>query len=176
MKSGTRILVAFLLGVATIPLLLLLAAWRGLLPLSATAQPPKWEEKLADVALDATLYSSTKRLTVPVASNDQTLLAGLRIYRNNCAGCHGDYRAPSSWGSKNYYPRAPQFSERPPHRPVPEMFLAIKHGIRYSGMGAWDGMMPDENIWKVALFLGHLGSLPPEVDSKWRHPPKGAGG
>jgi len=56
------------------------------------------------------------------------------------------------------------------------MFLAIKHGIRYSGMGAWDGMMPDENIWKVALFLGHLGSLPPEVDSKWRHPPQGAGG
>ena len=28
------------------------------------------------------------------------------------------------------------------------MFVAIKDGIRYSGMGAWDGMMSDEEIWK----------------------------
>jgi mono/diheme cytochrome c family protein len=47
------------------------------------------------------------------------------------------------------------------------MFVAIKDGIRYSGMGAWNGMLSDEEIWKVATFLEHIGSLPPEVEANW---------
>jgi hypothetical protein len=49
------------------------------------------------------------------------------------------------------------------------MFVDIKYGIRYSGMGAWDGMMSDEEIWKVA-FLAHIGSLPAEVEANWKMP------
>ncbi len=43
------------------------------------------------------------------------------------------------------------------------MFVAIKHGIRYSGMGGWDGMMTDEEIWKVATFLRQIGKLLSEL-------------
>jgi mono/diheme cytochrome c family protein len=57
----------------------------------------------------------------------------------------------------------PQFADHPPALSAPQMFVAIKHGIRYSGMGGWNGMMSDEEIWKVATFLEHIGSLPPEV-------------
>jgi hypothetical protein len=35
-------------------------------------------------------------------------------------------------------------------------------------MGGWDGMMTDEEIWKVATFLERIGSLPPEVQTKWK--------
>jgi hypothetical protein len=48
------------------------------------------------------------------------------------------------------------------------MFVAIKDGIRYSGMGAWNGMLSDEEIWKVAMFLEYVGSLPPEVEVNWK--------
>ncbi len=48
------------------------------------------------------------------------------------------------------------------------MFVAIKDRIRYSGMSAWDGMMSDEKIWKVATFLEHIGSLPPDVEAIWK--------
>ena len=171
-----RVLAAFLLGIATVPLLLILSAWLGRLPVSATGQPPKWEEELAELALDKSLARSAKGLTAPLAPDDPTLLAGMKLYRNNCAGCHGGSRGPSLWGSKNYYPRAPQFSDHAPDLTVPEIYWAIKHGIRYSGMGAWNGMMDDEDIWRIALFLSRLGSLPPEVDSAWRNPPTEAGG
>jgi hypothetical protein len=59
----------------------------------------------------------------------------------------------------------PQFADQPPPLSAPQMFVAIKYGIRYSGMGAWNGMMPDQDIWKVATFLEHIGSLPPEVQA-----------
>jgi hypothetical protein len=36
------------------------------------------------------------------------------------------------------------------------MFWVVNHGIRYLGMGAWNGEMPDDKIWSVATFLSHL--------------------
>jgi len=62
----------------------------------------------------------------------------------------------------------PQCADNQPHLSAPQMFVAIKDGIRYSGMGAWDGMMSDEEIWKVATFLEYIGSLPPEVVANWK--------
>lgn len=176
MKSGLKVLAAFALGLATLPLMAILAAGLGLFAVTATDRPSKWEEMLAERALDTSLARRAKGLKVPLADDDQALLAGLRLYRNNCSGCHGDFKAPSSWGSKNYYPRVPQFSDHPPDMSVPEMFLATKYGIRYSGMGAWNGMLPDEDIWRVSMFLGRLGSLPPDVEARWRRPSGGAGG
>jgi hypothetical protein len=42
----------------------------------------------------------------------------------------------------------------------------IKNGIRYSGMGG-NGGYSDEQMWKLATFLGHLKSLPPRVAEEW---------
>src|SRR5262245_52697181 len=138
MSNRAGILWAFILGVATIPLVIVLSAWLGLFTVPATDQPSGWEAALAERALDTALAKAAKDLTQPDDSDDQALRAGMKLYRNNCSGCHGDFNAPSSWGSKNFYPRVPQFPEHPPDLSVPEMYLAIKHGIRYSGMGAWD--------------------------------------
>ena len=91
----------------------------------------------------------------------------MKIFKMNCAGCHGQAGKPSQWGTKGFYPRVPQFADHPPPLSAAEMFVAIKRGIRYSGMGAWDGMMSDDDIWKAATFLEHIGSLPPEVQANW---------
>ena len=40
------------------------------------------------------------------------------------------------------------------------MFWVVKHGIRYSGMGAWDDLMEDEDIWRVVTFLSSLREPP----------------
>jgi mono/diheme cytochrome c family protein len=70
-----------------------------------------------------------------------------------CAGCHGSAKGPSDWGSKNFYPRAPQFIQEGSDVSPSEAFTAIHDGIRYSGMGAWRGQLKDEDIWKVADFV-----------------------
>ena len=50
------------------------------------------------------------------------------------------------------------------------MFAVIKQGIRYSGMGAWDGMMSDTEIWQVVTFLSNIKSLPEPVAAAWKKP------
>ena len=151
-------------------LLLLVGVTGGLgwWPVSATGVPPQWESKLGQAMLQASLSRQAGGLTNPIQPSSEVLIAGLKIFKTNCAGCHGSRGQPSQWGTRNFYPSVTQLAYNPPHLSAPQMFVVIKQGIRYSGMGAWDGMMSDEEIWKVATFLEHIGSLPPEVEANWK--------
>ena len=162
-----KLLVAFVLGAVAVPVAWIIAAFMGWLPVEATADPPPWEAKLAHRALEASLEGRASRIESAMPSSDAALLAGMKLYVNNCSGCHGRPGAPSDWGTKAFYPRVPQFAERPSNLEPAEMFIVVRHGVRYSGMGAWDDLMPDEDIWRVVAFLSSLRKLPPDVEALW---------
>jgi mono/diheme cytochrome c family protein len=116
--------------------------------------PPGWEMSVGMRALDASLEHRSDGLKNPIAKNDAAALAaGEKLYTDNCAGCHGDAKAPSAWGSKGFYPRAPQFWQEGSDVTPEEAYAAIHDGVRYSGMGAWRDLMKDDDIWKVANFV-----------------------
>lgn len=158
----------FLVG----PLLAALIAISGFWPVTATPEPPQMETMMARRALNASVAHQAPRLRNPLQPSSEVLRAGLKIYREDCAGCHGDYQKPSHWGTTAFYPRVPQFVSEPPDKPDWQIFWIVKNGIRYSGMGAWNGEMSDEKIWQVTTFLGHVRTLPPEVQSEWIQQPK----
>ena len=152
-----KMLVGFIIGLVAVPVLFAIAGIAGWLPTNATAEPPNWESSAGMRALDASLEKRSGGLTNPIKPNDSAALAaGARIYAQNCAECHGSTKGPSDWGSKNFYPRAPQFLEEGSDVSPPEAFAAIHDGIRYSGMGAWRGQMKDEDMWRVANYLASL--------------------
>ncbi len=152
-----RTLVAFIFGLVALPVFLVVAGLGGWLPSNATADPPKWESAIGMQMLDASLESRSKGLSNVIAGTDNVALAaGARIYANNCAGCHGTAKGPSAWGAKGFYPRAPQFFQEGSDVSPPEAYAAIHDGVRYSGMGAWRGMMKDEDMWRVANFVSSL--------------------
>jgi len=104
----------------------------------------------------------------PVTVSEETILAGMKIFRTNCAGCHGEFSHLSRWGTRGFYPRVPQFADAPPSLTAPEMFFVVNNGIPYTGMGAWDGMLSDVEIWQVVTFLNNLKSLPEPVAAEWK--------
>jgi mono/diheme cytochrome c family protein len=168
-----RLLVGWLLGVATLPVLALGAAWLGLLPSYANAPPPAWEKTIAQMALLKYVARHAPEIANPIAATDENLLAGMKIFKDACAGCHGDPGATSDYGA-SFYPNVPQFAQHPPRLPDYQLFWIIRNGIRYSGMSAWDRQwknsqaISDDRIWKVATFLSRLEALPPAVDAAWR--------
>jgi hypothetical protein len=166
------LIAAFLAGAIAIPLILLMIASFGWLSVDGVSAPPPWEKQIAQTSLEASLARRSKGLKNPISGNDAELLVGMKSYKMACAGCHGDYSGPSTWGSNDFYPRVPQFAQHPPTLSAPEMFVAIRYGIRYSGMGGVDGLMPDRKIWSIAMFLRRLSSLPPSVDRIWKAKPR----
>jgi thiosulfate dehydrogenase len=161
----------FILGVFTGflvgPLLAALIMLRGLWPITAIAEPPTMETTIARRALNASVSHAAPKLTNPLPPSGETLRAGMKFFRENCAGCHGEPGKPSAWGKTSFYPRVPQFAEEPPNKPDWQLFWIMKNGIRYSGMGAWGGLASDEKIWQVATFLSQIKNLPSDVTAEW---------
>jgi mono/diheme cytochrome c family protein len=167
-------LLGLVMGILLVPAAGLASAWLGLLPANANAVVPDWEREVATMARDHYVERSAPLVTNPVAATNANLLAGMKIFKDGCAGCHGDPNATSDYGA-SFYPKAPQFALHPPQQPDYQLFWIVKNGVRYSGMSAWDGQwgkdVSDDKIWKVVTFLSHLESLPPGVDAQWRRKP-----
>lgn len=152
-----KLLTAFIIGSIALPLLIVLVGILGFLPSTATSEPPGIENSIALRALDASLERRSDGLTNPIKPSDKTALAaGQKLYANGCAGCHGDAKGPSEWGSKGFYPRVPQFFQEGSDVKPEEAYAAIHDGIRYSGMGAWRDIMKPDDMWKVANFVASI--------------------
>jgi mono/diheme cytochrome c family protein len=152
-----------LTGIVLVPLGFFCVLQAGFWPTAATSQPSSWESRMALRALQASVERAALPQPNPITASEENLLAGMKTFKNGCAGCHGDADRPSQWGTTSFYPRVPQFAREPPQLTESQMFWAVKHGVRYTGMAAWDGLLPDDEIWKVVTFLSHLEHLPPRV-------------
>lgn len=163
-----RFLSGFLAGALATPLVAVTVFLLGLPAVNATSNPPRWEAALASRSFAASVARQAPKLDNPVAPTSENLRTWMKIFRDACSGCHGDFDKPSQWGTTDFYPRVPQFDSEPPSKPDWQLFWIVKHGVRHTGMGGVDGLMADEKVWKVATFLSHLKNLPPDVQSEWR--------
>jgi mono/diheme cytochrome c family protein len=164
-------------GILTLPAAAVLAASLGLLPTAANAVPSRLEKAFAHLALDAAASRHAQHLANPIASTPENLMAGMKLFKGDCAGCHGDPNSATDLEPDILYPKPPAFALHPPRKPDYQLFWIIKKGVRYSGMFAWEGQfgkdatgkdISDDKIWTAVTFLTHLDSLPPAVDAEWR--------
>lgn len=107
----------------------------------------------------------------PILATDANLIEGLKLYKSNCAGCHGGPDKPISDVGAGFSPRAPQFLKDAPEMPENQNYWIIQHGVKMTGMPAWDRVLSDTEIWKVTTFLGKmedLDKLSPAVQQAWK--------
>jgi len=167
---------AFLLGVV---LTILAAAGggyavlrAGLIPANADANPGWLETWAAETSLDATVAREAPKGPNPVPLTDANLIAGIDLYGQHCAICHGTAKGDASASpiAKGEYPAPPQLAtDGVEDDPEGYSFWKIAHGIRWTGMPAWRGTLNDEQIWTLALFLKHMGKLPPGAEQAWQN-------
>jgi mono/diheme cytochrome c family protein len=165
-----KFLAGLVLGMLLVPAIFLIFALTGRLSIAANFAPPAWERTLAWMALQKSIARQAPEQKNPVAPTEENLLAGMKLFRDGCEGCHGGGLKKSRWGSEEFYPRVPQFGFEPPEISEAQIFWVAKNGIRYSGMGGnpAEGGYSDEQMWKLATFLSHLKSLPPRVAAEWQ--------
>lgn len=163
-----RILVGFLIGIVVALVGAVCYVRFGFVDPRADAEMGALEMKIAMPALDASVDRRASDIKNPVQPTDDNLLAGMNIYQQNCAGCHGDIQHAHQPFGVSFYPRAPQFVEDAPDMPENQNFYIIQHGIRLSGMPAWAQILDEQKIWKVTTFLSHMDKLPPAVVLAWK--------
>ncbi len=155
----------FLLGILfTIIVLCVAAYWiasRGYVSFQADQQPSPMESKLAMAAVDASTNRHAPDEKNPVPVTDDNLVAGAKLFVNHCAGCHGVPSNPESTFGRSFYPPVPEFFKDAPDMAENQNFYIIQHGVRWTGMPAWNGTLNDGQIWRVVTFLSNIEKLPP---------------
>lgn len=162
----------FILGIVVTLLIIVLVglgvAAFGLIPTNADAVPPPMERRLAMSALDASMDRHAPRVSNPITPTDENLIDGMKIYTMNCSMCHGTLDNKPSPLEKSLYPPVPQLILDPLDDPEWHIYYAVRTGIRYTGMPAWNKAMSDQDIWKVTAFLSRVQKLPPKVQDYWK--------
>ncbi len=162
----------FSLGViVTLVVLVLIGAGLallGLMPTNADANPPALERRIAMSALDASMERHAPRINNPLTPTDDTVIDGMKIYTMKCAECHGGLDKKESVLGRSFYPPAPQLILHPLDDPEWHIYYAVRTGVRYTGMPAWNKTLSEADMWKVTAFLARVEKLTPAVQEYWK--------
>jgi len=135
----------------------------GIVSVAADADPSTWEARLMASAVHASVRRRAPAIGNPLPRSDDTLIAGGKLYMNDCVGCHGGPGQPLSDFGATFCPRVPQFAEVGSPYSEPQLFWVAKHGVRMSGMYPQSPAYSDSQLWSLAAFIHRIRDLPPGV-------------
>jgi mono/diheme cytochrome c family protein len=126
----------------------------GRAPVATLAPPMPFESKLAKLGLHAYL----DKLPHPepkVPANEENLLHGAKVYKENCAVCHGLPGAEKSAIAKGMYPAPPQLFHGVgvTDDEAWESYWKTENGIRLTGMPGFKDVLTETQIWQVTVLV-----------------------
>ena len=96
----------------------------------------------------------------PFGTSEAVFESGAKVYRAQCAGCHGTpgHDVPFA---KYMYPSAPQLWKKHSKGNVVgvsddeagETYWKVANGIRLTGMPSYSHVLSDTEMWQVSLLL-----------------------
>jgi thiosulfate dehydrogenase len=136
----------------------------GMAPVAAGDPPMPYEKKMANKSLDAHIEKANVPPS-PLQANEENFLAGAKVYKEQCAVCHGLPDQPPPAIADKMYPNATLMfkgkgvSDDPPS----VSYWKAANGIRLSGMPSFKGALTDTQLWQVAQLVAHTDKLPDSV-------------
>jgi thiosulfate dehydrogenase len=169
-------LIGFLIGLVTIPLCLFLYLRVGRPPVAVADAPFMLEKQIVGIPLHARINNEMPS-KAPIEANETNFVSGAKVYREQCAVCHGVYGQPSSTG-EHMYPDAPALWRK--HRdgvvgvsddPPGETYWKVANGLRLTGMPAFSKTLNDTEMWQVTMLLANADKpMPDSVMSMLKQP------
>jgi mono/diheme cytochrome c family protein len=165
-----KILLGAVLTLALLLLAALVVTRLGLMPVSADGAHSRLEARIMPAVLHASIVRHASGETNPVSLNEENLKAGADTYKAMCARCHSTPEGKASIYGQSFYPPAPQLPKGMAQYTDAQLFWVIKHGIRNTGMPAWNSLLADEEIWQIVSLLKNSKDLPLSVEAEWSRP------
>ncbi|EJE51751.1 cytochrome c2 [Acidovorax sp. CF316] len=95
----------------------------------------------------------------PPPFDEAMVLRGAGCYRDQCLQCHGGPGVPQGDIGKSMQPLPGPLVDAARRWSAREMYWLTRHGIRMSGMPAWEHRMDEEELWSTVAFLQRLPDL-----------------
>ena len=126
--------------------------------------------------LDTVKRQSVKRhaRAKPPETLDEASLAfrGAGPYQDSCAPCHGPPGSALGALGEGLNPKPPDLRDSAGRWNAAELFWIAKHGVKYTGMPAWDWLYRDDEIWSLVSLMRRFPSMTAEEYRAWTAPPE----
>jgi mono/diheme cytochrome c family protein len=136
----------------------------GRAPVATSAPPMPLEKTLVRIGLHAYL----DKLPHPepqVPADEANLISGAKVYKEQCATCHGLPSEPKSAVATGMYPAPPQLFQGTgvTDDDAWESYWKVESGIRMSGMPGFKDRLTEKQIWQVAVLVRNADKIPESV-------------
>ena len=123
-------------------------------------EPSAWERSIARSLRSFTMPSQARKAANPLHHSPELLKEASHHFADHCAVCHGNDGSGNTVMGQKLYPRVPDM-RLPATQQLSdgELYYIIHNGVRLTGMPAWGDSEPDEDSWKLVLFIRHVPSL-----------------
>jgi thiosulfate dehydrogenase len=144
----------------------------GQAPVTTNSPEMPFERKVAKLALHAYL-GKVPHANPPVPADEPNLLAGAKVYKEDCAVCHGLPGEPHNAIGNGMFPKPPLL-----FRGVGvtddetwESYTKVSGGIRMTGMPGFKDRLSETQLWQVSVLLKSADKLPASVKAELAPPP-----
>ncbi len=139
----------------------------GHAPVATSAPPIPFEKTFARLGLNAYL----DKLPHPepqVPADEANMVAGAKVYKEQCATCHGIPGEPKGAIALGMYPAPPQLFHGVgvTDDDAWESYWKVENGIRLTGMPGYKGQLTETQIWQVAVLVKNADKISASVKNE----------
>lgn len=164
-------LAGLVIGIVLVPVGGYVYCVSGRAPVATGDKPLPFENTFANAALHAHIDREMPK-SVPIPANENAFVAGARIYKEDCAICHGLPGEEQSAIAKGMFPKPPHlFRGKGVTDDEPgETYWKVANGIRLTGMPSFKQSLNETQMWQVSLLLANADKISDPVKQELRPP------
>ncbi len=136
----------------------------GLYNIAATAQHTQPVYSVLETTMHKSVQLRARDIVVPASLNaPESVQRGAACYRDRCAQCHGGPGVPADAIGMAMQPVPGSLIGATRAWRSRELYWITRHGIKMSGMPAWQYHLSEAQLWAVVAFLQQLPVLTPSA-------------
>jgi len=127
--------------------------------IGATAQHYAFIYTVLEEGMKQSVRNHADEIEAPRLGDPAQLQLGARVYRDKCLQCHGGPGVAQSTIGMSMQPIPGPLVDATQRWEPNELYWVTKHGIKMSGMPAWEYHLSEEELWAVTAFVTVLPSM-----------------
>jgi thiosulfate dehydrogenase len=139
----------------------------GQAPVTTSSAEMPFEHKFAHMALNAYL-SKKPHPNPPIPQDEPNFMEGAKLYKQDCAVCHGLPLQAKTAVADGMFPPPPQLFRGMgvTDDEAWETYYKVEGGIRMTGMPGFKKSLSEKQMWQVSVLLKNADKLPDTVKAE----------
>ncbi|MDO9359703.1 MAG: c-type cytochrome [Polaromonas sp.] len=166
MKKSALVLTTVAAGLAAALAGAGFVVYSGIYNVGATSQHLQPVHSLLETTMQQSVRWRARQIEPPQLEDPARIARGGALYQANCVQCHGAPGVAQAGIGQSMQPVPGPLVDAMQRWRAREVYWITRHGIKISGMPAWEFRLDEEALWDVVAFVQHLPKLTPQDYAK----------